>query len=168
MLAQSETLATPRIYLDIDGVLLADSPEFPVTREFDLTRVAPEALARLDALPAEVVWLSTWTAREINWIPEELGLLTGKRNLERPRRPRHPGVPSHWKLLALIHDQSESPSPFIWIDDQITLQDSLQIGAELKTPHLIINPHKETGIVPGHLTYFIEPFVRRNQPRRKA
>lgn len=121
-----------RLYLDVDGVINAQMP-FGWGRlqnghgkdsegyEFRI-RWAPRMIEELTKLDVDLVWTTTWrSAAETAIAP-----LTG---LTLPSRVLHPlsGVttfPSiHWKLEALIADQRESPSPFIWVDDEIGMRD---------------------------------------------
>lgn len=125
-----------RLYLDIDGVLNALSPNGSNGDEWNCRpklfhacgfrlRVAMpmvHALERLiEAEDLELVWLTTWLRDDsVDEFVHQLGALKGGRKL---RYPAGVGGPEtwpdfhDWKWKELARDQSESPSDFIWIDD---------------------------------------------------
>ena len=152
---------TPRLYLDIDGVLLADNPRLRSgSKEYDGTRYAPEVLRRLGNTSLELVWLTTWGADEVSQLTTDLDVLHGGRQLKR-------GPGSDWKLSAVITDQTESPSPFVWADDRISPEDVLILEAKLgrqnnQANHLLISPDEHCGITKSHLAH-IEAFARAYQ-----
>lgn len=103
-----------------------------------------ELLRKLEELPVELVFLSTWRhsfvnlSRATQWNPtvRVLDWTDG------PRGAVHAG-----KVEALVADQLANPRPFIWADDeaiQFYTEDKRELlGA---TPQLLLEPKEEIGL----------------------
>lgn len=126
-----------RLYLDIDGVLNAVGSSSTNGTEWNCRpklfhangfkmRVAMPMVHSLEKLiedfDLELVWLTTWLCDgdvETAFLPQ-LGALGGGRLLNYPEGVGGPETwPDFhdWKWKELLRDQTESPSDFIWIDD---------------------------------------------------
>lgn len=140
-----------RLYLDVDGVLNAEmpldwgTPQDGHAKPYDTTyllRWAPAMIEELNKLDVDLVWTTTWRSHAELIIAPLMGITL-------PSRVLHPlsGVttfPSiNWKMQALIADQRESPSPFLWVDDEIGMRD-IFVGEGLGG--LAISSNPVTGI----------------------
>lgn len=166
-------MGAARIYLDFDGVVNqlglpgdADSgwPEhretrIPVgSRSFPI-RWAPALVERLAALPADIVWLTTWrsaTARFpakigtpewlwLDWEPTDFGS----------------GYLRSGKGAALEAHLAEHPAdgPAIWIDDDLALYPTaVSLADRLGVRRL--SPDPKVGITPSQMGW-IEGICRR-------
>ena len=139
-----KALAHPRLYLDIDGVVLADSSPFETTELNAIERYAPEVASRLGATGLELVWISTW-GKEAAYLSERIEAFGGAIIL--PTQVRDIGT----KRDALIADQERSPSPFVWVDDMINNSIRKYVSKRVKTPHLLVSPNTATGLTASEL-----------------
>lgn len=158
-----------RIYLDVDGVLNAQAPsnwggvsEGYATAEGSKYRMrwAPALLEALSALDADIVWTTTWRTDAA----DSLATLFG--GFGQDFRVLHPNLDPHaettfpsiyWKLAAIAAEQAASPSPFVWLDDEIDLWEAKDAG-ELGGLALTINAF--TGITPAIIEK-IEAYIAR-------
>lgn len=142
-------------------MLNADDPtEWGETKEFPalthgntyLIRWAPALIEALNELPVELVWTTTWR--------DDAPLAIGKMmDYTLPHRVLHPlsgrtTFPSiNWKLESIIEDQLQSPSPFIWAEDEIGPRE-IEVAEQLGG--LAIPIHSRYGITPSHLEQYRE------------
>lgn len=119
-----------------------------------------EALKSLDV---EIVWCTTW-CDDAN---RSVGPLVGLGGDHRVLYPRGGVVtfPSiYWKSEAVCADQEESPSPFIWIDDEVwdlgseTLLSVLP-GQPIER-YLLVGPEPNFGVSPQQIEE-IRNFLKR-------
>lgn len=123
----------PILYCDVDNVLNAAHRGFGdltvgLAKPTDSARTyrirwAPKLIEELNALDVDLVWATTWRNDAETIIAPLVGL-------ELPSRVLHP-LPEypeyfigrrssiHWKIESLIADQTESPSKFIWLEDEM-------------------------------------------------
>jgi hypothetical protein len=132
--------STPRLYLDIDGVILAKQPKFKDAEDYDFARYSPEVARRIGQTGLELVWLTTWGERDIEKFTDDIDELKGGRYLHRPIGLKK------WKIIALESDQLNSPSPFVWIEDQMDPEDVNRIKGEFYQDHLLISPDPSKGL----------------------
>jgi len=103
-----------------------------------------ELLRKLEALPVELVFLSTWRhsfvnlSRATQWDPEVRVLDW----VDGPKGSTHSG-----KVDALIADQLANPRPFIWADDEAIQFYTPEKREPLKDiPQLLLEPDEEIGL----------------------
>jgi hypothetical protein len=169
-----------RLYLDVDGVLNAEYPEFKfedpehpdTSREF-MIRVkalnrqvntyrmvfSPVVIRRLDELRErynlELVWNSTW-----NENLEVLRLSKYFKGLDDGRvlhgvidyKAQDEGAWSKWKADVILKDQRNDNLPFIWVDDvAVDYHGPTVDKAFPDVPKLLLNPYPVRGITAEHL-----------------
>jgi len=150
-----------RMYVDVDGCINAShsklewddapsrgsaSPEGEGGFQYNITW-SQAMIDDLSLLDVEIVWLTTWCEAA----PVEIGGLTGFGRNARVLRPLGGGNISFpsigWKVLSLIDDQQNDPSPYIWIDDELSDQMSVIVDeVGLKYAGLYIRPIYIMGI----------------------
>jgi hypothetical protein len=159
----------PRLYLDVDGVVLANAPRFKEIGAYKNIPYAKEAARRLGGLSVEGVWLTTMIP-QLPDLTENLGLTCMRRWLPRPPEfdfdeddQDENTYHASWKYHALIRDQENSASPFIWIDDRLT-PSIVTAAAERFTdrPYLIIKTDNQVGLRREHLQR-VEDFCQQQQ-----
>lgn len=150
----------PIIYLDVDGVLnMLDRSEDATGNEcwgdfivhpdvkpdqdpraFDLC-MSKSMVAALAALPADVVWLTTWR----HDAPKHVAPL-----VEAPEW--HVIDWGYEKGAALAQDQAANPRPFVWVDDYEATEANVRyfIG-KTNIPYLLIKPNPLQGITRAHM-----------------
>ncbi len=145
-------MITPRLYLDVDGVLAAvavysySSPEpydpayaWSDWETIDYVPVSRSLASALGDLPADRVWLTTWTQRANEVLSPYFGW-PQLEVLDARARER-----SWWKLDALI-DTHPRGVPFVWVDDELARQRALlnpgfdAALATLGAPYLLVCP----------------------------
>lgn len=103
----------------------------------------------LNELDVELVWTTTWRADAPG-----VGKLVGLSHRNRVLHPKNgkttfPSI--HWKYEALVAEQQESPSPFIWVDDEIIDLPRAAIETIHQLGGLYICPDPMFGMTPLHL-----------------
>jgi len=108
-------------------------------------------IGALNELPVELVWATTWRA-------DALKVGTAMKLIHTPQRILHPvngrtTFPSiDWKYESIRLEQDTSPSPFIWVDDEI---DSIPYIARERMEKgyggLLISPEPNLGLTPIHI-----------------
>lgn len=158
-------MTTPVLFLDVDGTLCPDIPRgndhpqtWPTWERVlhpamwpNLAPVyfSPDMCRHLGALPAERVYLSTWTSKVDDWgLSQAIGWSC-------PYLPlpfsREGGAEPKARALEGWARQ-ESSRPFISVDDDPYFHDLLR-GSEviLQVPHLLIQTDSRVGILPEHI-----------------
>lgn len=146
-----------RRYQDVDGVINADlsyvhwgpnqsQGEAAADGVRYRIRWSPEMIAELNALPTEQVYATTWLGDANKSLGPLVGLPTSRVLLPTSGRLSWPSI--DWKLEAIIQDQEESPSPFIWFDDEVGYHEAAR-AKMLGGYAPVINPLY--GITPEHL-----------------
>lgn len=144
----------PRLYLDVDGVIIADKSPFETTPLNHIESYAPEVVRRLGNTGLELVWLTTWE-NEALLLAEQMGYLTNGRVL---RLGFLGATAIDNKANSLLNDQFHSPAPFVWVDDRLNNDIQTVVSAKVRVPHLFIRPNYQTGLEESHLVQ-IETFA---------
>lgn len=131
------------LFLDVDGPLIpfgaasrlyptyTTGPQ-PLGAETNplLNRISPEHGPRLEALPCEVVWATTWMADANECIAPRIGLP----QLDVVIWPEPSGIDDqdernglHWKTRTLV--ERAAGRPFVWVDDEVTDTDRAWVAA---------------------------------------
>ncbi|UDL15966.1 phosphatase [Microbacterium phage Pumpernickel] len=128
-------MSTVKLYLDVDGVVNLfpkkgenksgwDSLSRGKVSQFHITW-APDMIEALRGLGVELVWTTMW----MEWAPQHLSRLIGYGSEARYLVPLGEGQPQWptilWKHKAVHVDQLEKPSPFIWLDDEMSREQRL-------------------------------------------
>ena len=149
--------ARPRLYLDVDGVIIAEASPFETASLLYLSeKYAPEIIRRLGNTCMDLVWLTTRENQAIE-LAESVDGLRGGRVLSLDRSSR--SSPVTWKLRALLSDQAGSPSPFVWVDDHITPEARREVAERLSVPKLVVQTDGNTGLNEPQLAS-IEQFAK--------
>lgn len=160
-----------KLYLDVDGVLNADFARanwsdtkkfkanvYPMTVSMELVEQLTNLVAKYDL---ELVWLTTWNADNdvlTYVVPQLEGFLTGGRILSTPGVLEPIGWSSqvgwsngeNWKVEALLLDQKENPSDFVWIDDwEVPIhREGVQMLLGETRNMFLLGPNAEYGVTP--------------------
>lgn len=153
----SNSLGPSRLYLDIDGVIIADNSPFETISLNPLESYAPEVVERLGNTGLELVLLSTWGKRA-SYLTERIEPLSAA-SIDPTYLPNTQII---HKRDALIADQLKSPAPFVWVDDMITDWARRIVAKKLSVPKLLIKPDEETGLNDSELKR-IEAFAYQHQ-----
>ncbi len=152
------TAERPRLYLDIDGVIVTDNSPFEMVSLNPIEKYAPEVVARLGNTGMELVWLSSWE-NEATYLSENIDVLSGGRVLNLATLQDSSSDITR-KRCALVADQETSPSPFVWADDTITRGTRKKVAEYLKGPKLFVQPDKRIGLTQAEIVR-IEHFAKR-------
>jgi hypothetical protein len=156
----TEKVLIPRLYLDIDGVIIVDESPFEMVQLNAIEKYSPEVVARLGRTGLELVWLSTW-GREASYLSESIDPLSKARIL--PIQPHINGSMAG-KAASIIEEQSAAPAPFVWADDMITENLSKELSQAVASPHLMVRPNKAVGLTNKHLL-LIEEFAKEHRAK---
>jgi hypothetical protein len=139
------------LYLDIDGVLIIDTDESPFERvELNaIEKYAPEVATRLGQTGMNIVWVSTW-GRQASHLSERIEAFREARILPLLPREVNPNKTTR-KMLTIIGEQEVAPTPFAWVDDDITEDERRTIDRRISVPKLLIKPDKRVGLTDEHL-----------------
>jgi hypothetical protein len=154
-----------RLYLDLDGVVAPDAtggderwafPDLQEVRTGRLERaVSPTLLRALVALPAELVWCTTWGGHADPLLVAAIGVGGRRRALELgATRRRYDG----WKLDAVVADVERDPRPFVWAEDRDLDARAREVCGGLGVPCLLLTPATRVGLTPTDLRA-IDTFV---------
>lgn len=171
----TDTAVHARLYLDVNGVILANQPswgdaksvQFRVGSTAHRVTYSPHLIHALDRLwftqGTEVVIVSDWThLGAFDLLAEEIGAFQYARKLT----PTDPTV-DHWKRDAIAVDLASSPAPFLWVGETDNTGDVIHIAAAVDQPALTLTPNPLRGLTSADLTS-IERFVAQRHPRRLA
>ena len=155
-----------RLYLDFDGVInalqcLTPWPDSEVKYGFEhgAPLASPNTHVRFDhlwsqglvnalkALDVELVWATTWTKTASESLGKKLGLGHGARYLA-PLNGELTYPTISWKQEALWADQHEFPSPFIWVDDELTHKHEVIVEETFGGTGLVVSSNYYTGVTP--------------------
>lgn len=171
----------PVVFLDVDGVLNAFNldPVLATFEDFEDHEVRLDegnrfrmifnlCLSRkmgehLRALPAEIVWTTTWEHRADSVVASLCGLPRGLGVLSRPIGSTR--LDGAWKFDEVRRVVAENMKPFVWIDDDMDTfrngsDSARRWAADLPIRNLPISPDPRTGLTHGHLET-IEAFLHR-------
>ena len=161
----------PRLYLDIDGTFLAETPLFEDVETAVVTdlhgagyqtqyqiswspTVVRGVKALLEDFDLELVWLTTWLGSKtmIDDLVAVVGGLAGGRRLVMLPRKLGGFISAAWKRDALLADLKEDPATYVWADDAEVLIHSAFVKAALPTVEsLHVAPITEWGLTAEHL-----------------
>jgi hypothetical protein len=144
--------ARPIVFLDVDGPLIpfgGSGRRYPPADSGAgahplLPRLDPADGARLLALPAELVWATTWHAAANEVIAPRLGLPELPVVTWPDDEPDPPGG-VHWKTAGLL--RWAAGRPFAWIDDEISDADRRWVAARHAGRALLHRVDPRTGLV---------------------
>ncbi|MGV9299006.1 HAD domain-containing protein [Amycolatopsis sp. NPDC003676] len=140
------------VFLDVDGTLLPFGPapgREPLEPGPLLDRLDPRWGIRLAALPAELVWATTWEEEANTEIASRLGLppLAVVRwpelSAAEEREDQWSGV--HWKTRTLV--EWADGRPFVWVDDEIADTDREWVRARHPGRALLYRVAPDLGLV---------------------
>lgn len=160
----------PYVFLDVDGVvnvsgpLLRDPWGDGFTKKIRIDhgagyaeryrlRLSRALGAALAALPASIVWLTTWEQHANRHVGGHIGL-SPRPHLARTGPYDTPtwDDPAAWKAVALAHHVRADPRPFVWVDDDAQTPDALRyvegVADEVRVAHLIVTPDENFGLTP--------------------
>lgn len=144
-------IAKPKLYLDVDGVLLPFTQPSDTNLPFEVAALnslefySPEVVRRLGKTCFNVVWCTTWSTVELEPLKEAMNITASSR-LQLPRLSEGLLRISD-KLEAVISDQAREPSPFAWADDDINDEIMLTLAGLLqRRDYLLVRPDRSVGI----------------------
>jgi hypothetical protein len=155
--AVSPSTRRPLLFLDVDGPLIPfgatreQYPEgYPTYRPQEagtnplLARVNPAHGPRLLALPCDLVWATTWESEANDCLAPWMNLpqLPVVTWPEPSDEPEPAGL--HWKTRTLL--DWCAGRPFAWLDDEITDNDRIWVGAHHPARTLLLRVDNCHGI----------------------
>lgn len=155
-----------RLYLDVDGVINAQMPfgwgrlQNGHAHGYKI-RWAPNMVEALASLDVELVWATTWKQYAALEIAPLIGFGHAARHLVPPARggafadEEYYGWSIDWKFPAVQNDQQWSPSPFIWLDDELDV-----MHVEAFPDALVLPINSRVGITPTNIEQMREYVAR--------
>jgi hypothetical protein len=171
----------PYLFLDVDGVLNAfefDS-NFATFTDFEVHEVTVDegngfrmiydlCLSRsmgraIAALPAEIVWVTTWERNADSMVAPIVDLPRGLRVLDKP--DGFAGHDTDWKFDVVRSALTSDMRPFVWIDDDMETfrserESARAWSATLPVESLLLSPDPRSGLTHGDLDA-VEDFLKR-------
>lgn len=142
------------LFMDVDGCLNARSPFGWGARRTavvtdtagDRIRItwAPRLVEQLAALDVDLVFVTTWLEDATGVLADAIGWGSHARVLRPPAGLTWPSI--GWKADAVAADQMVNPSPFIWVDDELSDR-----HRNLWPDAMLISPFDHIGLTPAHL-----------------
>lgn len=170
-----------RLYFDFDGVVHAKNPAHKIVKSFRIPIEGSDHLAALshvvysptvvhmierfrETYDVELVWSTTWN--EDNHVLKLAAYLEGLDNgrvlpAKLNKQARDKSEWTAWKADAIIADQKEKPTPFIWVDDNAHAYHADRVKSNTTAPSLFITPNSLTGLTIDDLDQ-IETFLKDN------
>ena len=151
-----------RLYLDVDGVVNAQLSHFhwgnfsetaAPEGVSDVVTWAPRMLAALSVLDLDLVWATTWVDDAPSGLADLIHFGKDRPFLVPPNGDELTFPSIYWKLEALKSDQAANPSPFVWLDDEISRK---EITAARELGGLALSVDQYFGITPVHLDMISE------------
>lgn len=161
-----------RLYLDVDGVLNATHPQHDDVKTFqfptnkgnglvvtDTVVYSPFVVSELDRFReeynVELVWLTTWSENlEVLKLGNHLDALKGGRVLHGviDRTVTTDRAWTAWKAKALLDDQKDDETPFVWVDDEAIKFHGETVNLETdSTAKLFVEPRPYWGLTKTNL-----------------
>lgn len=161
----------PLLFLDVDGTLIpfgtttaaqpgmsqdhAEAPVLPADAHPLLHKVNPKHGRRLETLPCDLVWATTWTSDANDVLAPLLGLPT----LPVVNWPDYDEVGVlHWKTRGLV--AWAQGRPFVWVDDEISHADQQWVSTHHHGPALLHRVDPRRGLTERDFTV-IESWLMR-------
>ncbi|MET9699692.1 hypothetical protein ABZY31_22595 [Streptomyces sp. NPDC006529] len=107
-------------------------------------RLHPTHGPRLQALPFELAWATTWMHQANTMIAPHIGLPGDLPVIEWPELFAHDPDGLYWKTRPLL-DWADG-RPFAWVDDMITDRDRAWTRAHHPAPALLLRIHPRHGL----------------------
>ncbi|NEB75282.1 hypothetical protein G3I40_08565 [Streptomyces sp. SID14478] len=160
--------AKPLLLLDVDGPLNPYAARLPRLRGYTAHRLRPanwssrqtpdsRALrrglrvvlhpshgARLQALPYELAWATTWMHEANELIAPAIGLPGDLPVIEWPELFATDPDGLYWKTRALV--EWAAGRPFVWVDDMVTDLDVAYVREHHDAPALLLPIHPRHGL----------------------
>jgi hypothetical protein len=135
----------PLVFLDVDGALLPfGAGAAAVDPDSPLTRIDPRLGPRLAALPARLVWATTWMREANELVAPRLGLPELPVLDPLPATPEDAWFGLHWKTRAVV--AHAAGRAFAWVDDEITAADREWVDDRHPGPALLLRVDPATGM----------------------
>jgi hypothetical protein len=148
------------VFLDVDGVLAPMGGPSPAWHDWERVTLNGYSLVlsramgkRVAALPARIVWLTSWGHRA----NASIGSWFGWERLE-VIVPGDGADPLYWKLLAVQAHIDRGGEPFVWIDDDLSYMAPSLSSTVSDTGRLLVTPDWLVGLTLWHLD-LVERFL---------
>ncbi|PYC71460.1 hypothetical protein C7C46_26825 [Streptomyces tateyamensis] len=143
---------TALLFLDVDGPLLpfgGPPGQYPAADPGDpnplLARLDPGHGPRLRALPAALVWATTWEDQANEVLAPRLGL-PRLPVVHWPEEDEDEPIGQHWKTGPLVG--WAAGRPFAWVDDELTDADRRWVAQHHPAPALLHRIDARYGLRP--------------------
>ncbi|MEU4397488.1 HAD domain-containing protein [Micromonospora orduensis] len=153
----------PLLFLDVDGTLIPFgtpaaagpgmshgrlvAPALPADAHPLLHKIDPGHGRRLEVLPCDLVWATTW----MNDANEVLAPLLGLPPLPVVEWPDSDEMgPVHWKTRGLV--EWAQGRPFVWVDDEISHADQQWVSTHHHAPALLHRVDPRRGLTEHDFT----------------
>lgn len=139
-------MAFVKLYLDVDGVVLPfdKNPKLQSVTWLNKNEYYySDIIKSIGHFGLDIYWLTSRREQEVNQLKDANSILSATTYLQLPTAPNTPRIIQ--KLFTLLQDQ-QTPTPFIWADDDITPNLSKILDKKHLMPHLLIKPDKVAGL----------------------